>query len=121
MNQEVQDLKAEHSKEIAEIRHDINAMRQALNNTVILLNESNTKRDELETHVKRLVFLLEGDTIDKDRGFIARLIALEKFSLSVKDTKAYLLGNIAAAVFIITLIGSIIGAFIKVYFFFKGQ
>ena len=119
MNQEVQELKEQHSKEIAEIRHDVNAMRQELKNTVILLQESNEKRDQLESHVKRLVFLLEGDSVDKDRGFIARLIALEKFSLSVKDTKAYLLGNIAAAVFILTAMGTIIGAFIKVYYFFK--
>jgi len=119
METTVQELKEQHAKEIADIRHDVNAMRQELNNTIILLKESNDKRDELENHVKRLVFLLEGDNIDKDRGFIARLIALEKFSLTIKDTKAYLLGNLAAAIFIITALGGIISVFFKLYYFFK--
>lgn len=116
---QIQELEIKYSKEISDIRHDVNAMRQELKNTMILLDESNHKRDELEKRVERLVFLLEGDSIDKDRGFISRLIALEKFTATVKDTKAYLAGNLAAAIFFITALGGLIAAFVKIYEFFK--
>jgi TolA-binding protein len=100
--------------QLRHLQHDVNSMRQELKN-------SQDKNNALEASVERLVYLLEGDKVDKDRGFISRLIALEKFSASVKDTKAYLMGNIAAAVFIITALGGIVGLLFKLYSFLKGQ
>ena len=74
-----------------------------------------------DQRIERLIYLLEGDKADPSRGFINRLISLENFASTVKDTKAYLMGNIAMAIFIITAIGWLIGFLFKAYYFFKGQ
>lgn len=103
---------------IDQIQHDINTIRQEFRNLEI--NQSAQIR-ELNTKMDRLMILLEGDNADKDRGFIPRMIAIEKFVSGMKDTKTYLMGNIAATVFIITALGGIIAFAIKVYHFFKGN
>lgn len=121
MTSSIEQLEIRHAKEISDIRHDVNSMRQELKNLSILLEESNMEKNKLEKSVERLVFLLEGDSVDKDRGFISRLIALEKFAITIKDTKAYLAGNMAAAIFFITAIGGLIAGFIKLYYFIKGN
>lgn len=96
------------------IQHDVNSMRQEMKNHAILSKD-------LEASVERLITLLEGDKIDPERGFIKRLIALERFAEKVKDTKAYLAGNIAMAVFVITALGGIISLLFKAYQFLKSQ
>jgi len=121
MSQTIEQLERKHAEEIANIRHDVNQMRQELHNTIILLNEANAKRDALEKNVERLIRLLEGDPIDPERGLVNRLILIEKFVNSMKSLRQYLMGNIAAAVFIIGFLGGVIAFFYKAYEFFNNK
>lgn len=103
--------------QIAEIKHDINGLRQQFNNSQIIQSE---QINELSKKIDSLVLLLEGHSADKDRGMISRMIAIEKFIEGMKDTKTYLMGNIAATVFIITALGGVIAFCIKAYQWIKG-
>ncbi len=105
-------------KQINTIGHDVNQMRQELHNTIILLNESNAKRMSSEAKVDRLLTLLEGDPIDRDRGLIPRLKNIEDFVSKMKDTRAYLAGNLAATIFIISAAGGLLALIYKIYLFF---
>lgn len=115
----IEELEEKHAKEISEIRHDVNSMRQELKNLSILLNESEKENELLKDSVKRLVILLEGDPIDPMRGLVNRLILIEKFVNSMKNLRSYLMGNIAAAVFIIGFIGGVIAFIYKAWEFFN--
>lgn len=106
-----------HEDQIHEIKHDINSIKQQFVNSEVLQREH---VDRLEKKIDTLVLLLEGHPADKERGMIARMIVIEKFIEGMKDTKTYLMGNIAAAVFIITALGGIIGLAIKLYQWIKG-
>lgn len=105
-------------KAIAEIHHDLNGLRQELKNHVI---QSANNRDELDSRIERLIYLLEGDKSDPERGFISRIKNIEAFVATIKDTKTYLMGNIAAAIFIITAIGGVISGLIKLYTFLNNH
>lgn len=106
-----------HEQQINEIKHDINGLKQQFHNTQIIQTE---QFNELSKKMDSLVLLMEGHSADKDRGMIARMIAIEKFIEGMKDTKTYLMGNIAATVFIITALGGIIAFSIKAYQWLKG-
>ena len=109
--------------DLERVKHDINSLRQDFKNHQILTNEqqskTNNKIDEVGKKVDRLILLLEGDPLDPDRGFFKRISAIEKFIDGMKSTKTYLMGNLAASVFIITLLGGIAAFILKVYEFFK--
>lgn len=120
-----------HEGQIAEIKHDINGIKQQIKNSQILhkeelknfeevVDEMGKKVDGLEKKIDSLLLLLEGHPQDKERGMIPRMIAIEKFIEGMKDTKAYLMGNVAAAVFIITALGGVIAFCIKAYQWIKG-
>lgn len=96
------------------IQHDVNSMRQELKNYSILSSERDAR-------VERLIYLLEGDRADLDRGIIARVKNIETFISSIKDMKSYLSGNIAASIAIISFLGLIAGGLIKLYQLLKGQ
>jgi hypothetical protein len=96
-------------------------MRQELQNLAILLNETIKERDEQRRQIDRLIRLLEGDPIDPERGLVNRLILIEKFVNSMKSLRQYLMGNIAAAVFIIGFLGGVIAFFYKAYEFFSNK
>jgi len=121
MQQTIEDLERKHEAEIAHIRHDVNSMRQELQNLAILLNETIKERDEQRRQIDRLIRLLEGDPIDPERGLVNRLILIEKFVNSMKSLRQYLMGNIAAAVFIIGFLGGVIAFFYKAYEFFSNK
>ncbi len=115
MQQTIEQLERKHAEEISNIRHDVNQMRQELHNTIILLNEANAKRDALEKNVERLIRLLEGDPIDPKRGLVSRIILMEDFINSMKNLRSYLMGNIAAVIFVIGCVGGIIAGIYKMY------
>jgi hypothetical protein len=117
----IEELEEKHAKEISDIRHDVNSMRQELKNLSILLNESEVENRLLKDSVKRIVVLLEGDPIDPMRGLVNRLILIEKFVNSMKSLRQYLMGNIAAAVFIIGFIGGVLAFLYKAYEFFNNK
>lgn len=106
-----------HEQQINEIKHDINGIKQQFINSEILQKQNLTN---LERKIDNLILLLEGHQADKERGMIARMIAIEKFIEGMKDTKTYLMGNIAATVFIITALGGVIAFSIKAYQWLKG-
>jgi hypothetical protein len=105
------------------VKHDINSLRQDFKNHQVLTNEqqvkTNDKIDEVGKKVDRLILLLEGDPADPNRGFFNRVREVEKFKQNIENTKMYLMGNVAAVIFIITLLGTIIAFIAKVYEFFK--
>lgn len=105
-------------KDIEQLTHDVNAIRQDLRNHQIL---TSTEMHDLKDSVNRLVMLIEGDPSDKERGLIHRIKMIEEFTKSVNNTKMYLLGNIAAAVFIISFLGAVIIFILNVYNFFAGK
>lgn len=109
--------------DLEKVKHDIGSLRQDFKNHQILSNEqqskTNGKIDEVGKKVDRLILLLEGDTLDPERGFFKRIVAIEKFIEGMKSTKTYLMGNVAATVFLITLLGGVITFVLKVYEFFK--
>lgn len=121
MQQTIEDLELKHAKEIASIRHDVNSMRQELHSLTILLNESNRERDAQKMQIDRLIRLLEGDPIDPKRGLVNRIILMEDFINSMKNLRSYLMGNIAAAVFIIGFIGGVIAFIYKAWEFFNAK
>lgn len=109
------------NEQVGNIRHDVNSMRQEMHNLTILLNEREKENDTLKDNVRRLVSLLEGDPMDRDRGLIPRLKTIEDFVSKMKDTRAYLAGNIAAAVFLISAIGGLLAILYKIYLFFSAN
>ena len=103
--------------ELHAISHDVNGIRQELKNHQVLTDE---KFNDLNKKIDRLLTIIEGDPIDPNSGMFKRLVAVETFVSSMKNTKAYLMGNVAAAVFLITALGAIISGAVKVYeLFFK--
>lgn len=121
MQTTIEQIEIRHSKEIADIRHDVNSMRQELHSLTILLNESNRERDSQRLQIDRLIRLLEGDPIDKESGLVYRLKKIEDFIKSMQNLKSYLMGNIAAAIFIIGFIGGVISFIYKAYEFFNAK
>jgi hypothetical protein len=119
--QTIEELEKKHSEEIADIKHSIGSMRQQLDSLTILLNESNKEREEQRRKIDRLIRLLEGDPIDPMSGLVNRLLLIEKFVNSMKSLRQYLMGNIAAAVFIIGFLGGVIAFFYKAYEFFSNK
>ncbi len=117
----IEEIEKKHSEEMARMSHDVNRMRQEIQNLSILFNESNKKRDEQDKNIERLIRLLEGDPMDPKRGLVSRIILMEEFIISMKNLRAYLMGNIAAAVFIIGFIGGVIAFIYKAYEFFTNK
>lgn len=107
----------QNEQQILEIKHDINSLKQRFDNAETLQRKH---VEGLEKKIDNLILLLEGHSADKERGMIARMIAIEKFVEGMKDTKTYLMGNIAATVFIITALGGVIAFVIKAYQWIKG-
>ena len=105
-------------KEIETLTHDVNAIRQDLKNHQVLTSVELT---ELKDSVNKLVMLIEGHPSDKERGLVHRIHMIEDFMKSVHNTKMYLLGNIAAAVFIISFLGAVIIFILNIYNFFTGK
>jgi methyl-accepting chemotaxis protein len=118
MDTQIQELEKKHAEEIGKIRHDVNQMRQELSNTINILKDENFENNK---RIDRLLTLLEGDPMDKDRGLIPRLKTIEDFVGKMKDTKSYLAGNIAAAVFFITAVGGILSICYKIYLFLNNK
>lgn len=104
------------NNDIHAIRHDVNSLRQAFKNHQIITDE---KLDSLEKNMTRIITLLEGDQADRKRGFISRLEAVEEFMKAANNTKMYFLGNMAAAVFVITFLGALAAFIFQVYDFFN--
>jgi hypothetical protein len=100
------------------ITHDVNAIRQDLKNHQVITSSELT---ELKDSVNKLVMLIEGHPLDKERGLVHRIHIIEDFTKSVHNTKMYLLGNIAAAVFIISFLGAVIIFILNIYNFFSGK
>jgi hypothetical protein len=117
----IEELEEKHSKEIADIRHNVNSMRQEFKNLMILYQEVQTKRAEQDHNIDRLLRLLEGDPIDPKRGLVNRIILMEDFILSMKNLRSYLMGNIAAVIFVIGFIGGVIAFIYKAYEFFANK
>jgi hypothetical protein len=105
-------------KEIEKLTHDIHSIRQDFKNHQIL---TSTEMNDMKDSINRLVMLIEGDPADKERGLVHRIKMIEDFMKSIHNTKMYLLGNIAAAVFIISFLGAVIIFILNVYNFFSGK
>jgi len=111
--------------QVTKMSHDINSLRQEYKNYSIIIAQEHKAMAAIQDsgaakqdiRIERLITLLEGDPADRGRGLISRVIDIERFTATVRDTKAYLMGNIAAAVFIITLVGAVLAALWKVYDF----
>lgn len=87
------------------------------------INERETIRDEeiklLNKNMTRLLVLMEGDPAEKDKGFIARLRAVEEFISWFRDKKSYVMGNVMATVVIVSTLGYLVIFVMKVIDFFK--
>ena len=70
---------------------------------------------DLRTVIKDLNDLIGGHPLDKKRGLMNRLQVIEDFVHNMENKKAYISGNIAAAVFIVTFLGGVIAFIIKTY------
>jgi hypothetical protein len=101
-----------------QIMHDLNGMRQELKNYEVLHKEERDRNDQLRASNERLVMLLEGDKADPQSGFLFRVRKMEEALESIKYTKAYFAGNLAATIFIFAVVSGIIAALWKLYTFF---
>jgi uncharacterized membrane protein len=107
-------------KQLEQLHHDVNAMRQAQNNMITLSNERNLetqqKVSELSQGVLRLITLVEGDKSQPHLGYGSRLKQIEDRQDRL-ERKQF---NITAVGFVIgTAIGFIMSNLDKITHFFS--
>jgi len=72
-----------------------------------------------DAKIDRVLSLLEGDRTQPHLGLISRILAIEKFIENFQKKKSYILGNVSATVFIVTMLGSILLFSLKTWQYFK--
>ncbi len=77
--------------QLEQIEHDLKNVRNQMSGLI-------KGHEETANQLERIVILLRGDDIEKDKGFIPRLIVVEKIIERFERTKSYYVGVIAAIV-----------------------
>lgn len=122
---------------LSKLQHDVNSLRQDFKNHQAITNEQqiianhkiddtinkidkvNENIDEIKSNQQKILLFIQGDGIDPKSGIVKRVSTIEEFIDGIKSTKSYINGNIAAVIFIISLIGAIISLILNIVSYFK--
>lgn len=122
---------------LSKLQHDVNSLRQDFKNHQVITNEQqivanhkiddtinkidkvNENIDEIKSNQQKILLFIQGDGIDPKSGIVKRVSTIEEFIDGIKSTKSYINGNIAAVIFIISLMGAIISLILNVISYFK--
>lgn len=118
---------------LKKLNHDINGLRQSLENTeilakardkkvVLLENKIDTLENKIDTLTKQIEALttaLFKNDLEPDNTILKRIQKIEAFMQILDKTRYKLTGNIAGVMWIITATATVCGFFVMIYNAFK--